>query len=119
VKFLADERCPAQVVRALRAAGHDVSYVLERAPGAADPTAAALAEAEDRVLITEDFDFGELVVRHRVRMPGLMILAFGGQRMTTRVRRVLETVNQLGEAVRGQITVIEIDRERVRPLPAE
>jgi predicted nuclease of predicted toxin-antitoxin system len=119
VRFLADECCPAQVVSALRAAGHDVSYLLERIPGAADPTAAALAEAEDRVLITEDFDFGELVVRHRVALPGLVILALIGLQMTTRVRRVLETVGQVGEGLRGQITVVEVDRERVRPLSRE
>jgi predicted nuclease of predicted toxin-antitoxin system len=119
VRFLADECCPAQVVSALRAAGHDVSYVLEQSPGAADPMAAALAEAEDRVLITEDFDFGELVVRHRVALPGLMILALGGRPIATRVRRVLETVDQVGEALRGQIVVVEIDRERVRRLPSE
>jgi predicted nuclease of predicted toxin-antitoxin system len=117
VRFLADECCPAPVVRALRGAGHDVDYVLEQHPGAVDSAAAVLAQAEDRILITEDFDFGELVVRHGMTLPGLMILALGSHRMTTRVRRVLETVDQVGEALRGRITVIELDRERVRPLP--
>lgn len=119
MRFLADECCPAQVVSALRAAGHDVNYVLEQAPGLADPTAAALAQSEDRVLITEDFDFGELVVRHGVALPGLVILALGSWPMATRVRRVLETVAQVGEGLRRQLTVVEPDRERVRPLPGD
>ena len=106
-------------MNALRVVGHDVAYLLERDPGAADQAAASTAQAEDRVLITEDFDFGELAVRHRFAMPGLMILAFGRQPIATRVRRVLETVSQVGEGLRRQITVVETDRERVRPLPPE
>ncbi len=40
-----------------------------------DIIVAKRAWAEDRVLITEDYDFGELVVRHNVQIPGLVILA--------------------------------------------
>jgi hypothetical protein len=36
MRFLADESCDFRVVRALRAAAHDVKAVMELAPGAAD-----------------------------------------------------------------------------------
>jgi predicted nuclease of predicted toxin-antitoxin system len=118
VKFLADECCPASIVSALREAGHDVNYVIEISPEISDLEAAALAQAQRRVLVTEDYDFGELAVRHHVRMPGLVILALLDQPRDFRVRRMLETVARFADDLYGQITVVELNRERVRPLVA-
>jgi len=36
MRFLADESCDFRVVRGLRAAGHDVTAVIEISPGASD-----------------------------------------------------------------------------------
>jgi predicted nuclease of predicted toxin-antitoxin system len=116
VNFLAVECCPRSIVAALRRAGHDVLYALEDVEGASDAELASLAQRLERVLITEDFDFGELVVRHHVRLPGLVILALFDQTREARQRRVLEVVDQTGEALRGYITVIEAGRERRRPI---
>jgi predicted nuclease of predicted toxin-antitoxin system len=106
------------VVAALRRVGHDVEHVLETSPGISDVAAAEIAAKQHRIVVTEDFDFGELVVRHGVRLPGLVILSFAHQPMAVRVQRVAETVDRLGEQLRGQITVVELNRERVRPLIA-
>ncbi|MGH8727248.1 MAG: DUF5615 family PIN-like protein [Burkholderiales bacterium] len=61
MRFLADESCDFRVVRELRDSGHDVTAILELMPGALDEAVIALALREDRVLITEDKDFGQLV----------------------------------------------------------
>ena len=45
--------------------GHDVLSALEAAPGATDDELLALALAEQRILVTEDKDFGELVFVRR------------------------------------------------------
>jgi predicted nuclease of predicted toxin-antitoxin system len=59
MKLLADECCDAGLIAALRADGHDLLYVLESLRGVTDD--------EERILITEDKDFGELV--HRLKRP--------------------------------------------------
>lgn len=59
--FLADESCDFAVVRALCQAGHDVTAIAEISPGVPDEEVAALAEREDRILVTEDRDLGRLV----------------------------------------------------------
>ena len=53
MQFLADESCDFAVVRALRAAGHDVKAVAEAALGATDQAVLELAVRERRVLLTE------------------------------------------------------------------
>ena len=61
MRFLADESCDFAIVRALRAAGHDVRAVAELSPRADDPEVIRLAASEQRILLTEDRHFGQLV----------------------------------------------------------
>ena len=75
--LLLDENIPIVAVRALRAAGHDVFSASQQAVGAADEALLARADAEHRLLITFDRDFGELAVRWRRRAAGgVMLLRF-------------------------------------------
>jgi predicted nuclease of predicted toxin-antitoxin system len=46
----------------LRAAGHDTAAVVESARGAPDEDVIDLAVRQERILITEDTDFGQLVM---------------------------------------------------------
>jgi ABC-type lipoprotein export system ATPase subunit len=64
---------PDDVIRALRADSLDVAWIRELSPGIDDETVLARAQAENRVLLTFDKDFGELV-RHRRRTRGLRLL---------------------------------------------
>ena len=63
MNFLADECCDTTLVQDLRADGDDVVYVLESLRGANDDDILARAFAENRLLLTEDKDFEELVYR--------------------------------------------------------
>ncbi|MGD9540779.1 DUF5615 family PIN-like protein [Methylocystis sp.] len=63
MRFIADENFPGDAVVALRAAGHDVSWISESASGSSDLQVLALAEKEARILLTFDKDFGELAWR--------------------------------------------------------
>jgi len=76
MKFLADECCDAALVRALRADGHNVLYVMESMRGATDEEILSRAFAEDRVVLTEDKDFGELVCRFRRPVRGMFCCGF-------------------------------------------
>lgn len=76
MKFLADECCDAKLVKKLRDAGHNVLYVMENAPGSTDTEVLEKAFIEERVLITEDKDFGELVYRLKKQVLELYYLDF-------------------------------------------
>ena len=60
MRFLADESCDFAVVRALRAAGHEVRALTEETSRTDDREVIALAAQEQRILLTEDKDFGWL-----------------------------------------------------------
>ena len=63
MRFLAHENFPGDAVAALRADGHDVTWVRTAGPGANDEDVLAWAVREARVLLTFDKDFGELAWR--------------------------------------------------------
>lgn len=60
MRWLADECVPASLVAFLPADGHDVFYVAEAAAGLNDTDVIALAARENRILVTDDKDFGDL-----------------------------------------------------------
>ena len=89
LRFLADESCDFAVVRALRSEGHDVLAVSEFQQRSIDRELMELAKADNRILLTEDKDFGWLVFVAHKKSPGVVLIRFPAS-----VRR------QLGSAVR-------------------
>jgi predicted nuclease of predicted toxin-antitoxin system len=63
VRWLVDECVDAALAARLREAGHDVVYMSDVAPRAPDAEVIERAHGEDRLLLTEDKDFGDLVFR--------------------------------------------------------
>ena len=61
MRFLADECRDEATVAALRHDGHDVVYAVESLRGAPDEEVLARAVSEQRILLTEDKDFGEVL----------------------------------------------------------
>lgn len=69
MRFLADEDFPLASVKRLRSAGHDVVTVTTDSPGIPDREVLMRAVREDRIVLTFDRDFGELLFRSRVPAP--------------------------------------------------
>lgn len=116
-RFLANENAPREAVTAARAAGHDVAWVVELQPGADDETVLELARRENRVLLTFDKDFGELVFRHgRAGSAGVLLL-----RPRLRSPEVVSAfiVKVLSQPIQwaGHFTVAREGSLRVVPLP--
>lgn len=116
MNILADECCDAPLIQALREDGHDVLYVLESLSGASDDDVLALAFVENRVLLTEDKDFGELVYRLRKQTHGIILLRFGVADHSLKISRLLNLLNDSSERIPGAFVVLEADKTRIRPL---
>jgi predicted nuclease of predicted toxin-antitoxin system len=117
MRWLADECVAAALVAALRAAQHDVAYIAEIASGLSDTEALALARAEQRLFLTEDKDFGELVFRFQLSVPGLILLRIDTTRpLDLRWTRLEAAITQIGEGLFGRYVVVIQNRTRSRPL---
>lgn len=81
-----------------------------------DEQAIAQAKADRRILLTEDKDFGELVVRWRRALPGLVLLRIDSERRALKWTRLEAAIQRFGEGLFGNYTVVEEVRFRVRRL---
>ena len=117
MNFLADESCAAPVIRALRDAGHDVLAISEIAPGADDNQVLEQAVREERVLITEDLDFGNLVFARGLSTTGVILVRFRAPARHAKPSTVVEAVSRLGSRLRKAFVVVEPGRVRISPKP--
>jgi len=114
LRFLIDACAASQpVLEVLKDADCDVVSVRERMPHAPDEAVLAFALEENRVLVTEDKDFGELVFLQGLPHAGIVRLVdmTPAERVDI-MRFLLETY---ADAMRdGAIIVVTKDRIRIR-----
>ena len=117
MRFLADENVSRTVIERLRAAGFDVAAVAEAHSGATDTAVLAMAKGENRILITEDRDFGEMVIRQRLGVCGIILLALDRFSNARKADRVADIGSKNPDIFTANLVVIEPARIRVRSLP--
>jgi predicted nuclease of predicted toxin-antitoxin system len=113
MRFLADESCDFAVVRALQAAGHEVLCVSEITPRAEDSDVIGLAFREERILLTEDKDFGQLVYAHGKKTLGVVFLRFPTSIRRQIARDVVKLVKQQAEKLVGCFVTVQPGRIRI------
>lgn len=86
--------------------------------GAEDDRILIHATHEARILLTQDYDFGELAVRRREAAIGIVIVVvdsfFGA--LEDIAAQVVERVAKLGDELTGKLTILEARRTRQRDL---
>src|SRR3972149_4347450 len=117
MRFLADESCDFAVVRALRAAGHDIAAVADISPQADDETVMDLAVRDERLLITEDKDFGQLVYANARASGGVVFLRFPAKARAAMAKAVVELVRRRGDHLLGRFVVVQPGRIRIGKEP--
>jgi predicted nuclease of predicted toxin-antitoxin system len=118
-RLLADENIPQPVVKALRAAGHDIHAIREEAPGASDEEVLAAARAESRILLTLDLDMGHLVFERGLGVPpGVILIRDVPASLADAVQIIVSLLERPDMTFDGNFTVVTRERIRQRPLPA-
>lgn len=105
MRFLADENISRLVVERVRASGFDVTSVAAISPGASDNDVLATASSENRILITEDRDFGELVVRQRLKVHGVVLLELDRLSNTAEAELVKAVLTANTDKLAGNLVV--------------
>ncbi|MBI5482814.1 MAG: DUF5615 family PIN-like protein [Deltaproteobacteria bacterium] len=116
MKFLADESVERAVVALFRDGGHDVVYIAEVSPGAEDDAVLDLADGDDRILVTNDKDFGELVFLKGQSAAGIVLVRVGAERTASKLAAVERLLRTDLSRLEGHFTVLGEHRIRRRPL---
>lgn len=117
MNFLADESCDFGVVRALSENGHDVVAVCEIAKRLEDSGVIDLSAREDRILITEDKDFGQLVYAHGRGSRGVILIRYPATARQRLFDDLVKFAEQKKDALRTSFVVLQPGRARIARLP--
>lgn len=118
MRFLANENFPLASVKRLRQNGHDVVAVSEEMAGAKDQEVLARATEEERIILTFDRDYGELIYKHGLPIPdGIVYFRFepsSPDQPAEYMLQLMATPDYL--KLNGKFTVAEPGQIRQRPL---
>ncbi|MGD0092625.1 MAG: DUF5615 family PIN-like protein [Planctomycetota bacterium] len=117
MRLLANENFPREAVALLRVRGHDVLWGRTDMPGAADPAVLERAEAEGRILVTFDKDFGKLAYYSGLPLPcGIILFRISLPSPQHAAAKIAAAIEGRSDWV-GNFGVVEDARVRLRPLP--
>jgi predicted nuclease of predicted toxin-antitoxin system len=116
VRLLADEGVDFPIVKHLRNEGHDVISILEIDPGVENKKVLSHAANEDRIVLTSDKDFGNIVVHQDSRVGGVILLRLAGLSPTKKAQIVTDMIAEKAEELRGHFTVVGPEKVRMRAL---
>ena len=119
MRFLTDMGVSMRIVEWLRDQGHDVVHLreqgLHRLPNGDIFTK---AQAEDRVVVTFDLDFGEIVAMCGPRPQGVVIFRLRNTRTPNVIGRLGTVLQESSAALEeGVVVIVEDARHRVRRFP--
>ncbi len=106
MKFLVDECTGPAVALWLHRKNHDVVSVYDEIKGAEDKKIIQKACAEDRILITNDKDFGELVFRDKEPHKGVILLRLDDERAANKKAVLQRLLEKHEKSIAGNFTVV-------------
>jgi predicted nuclease of predicted toxin-antitoxin system len=116
MRFLANENFPLDAVEGLRQGGHDVAWIRIESPGISDPEVLSRAQAENRILLTFDKDFGELAFHWgSPATVGIILFRIKASSGAVVAEKVAKAIAMRDDWY-GHFSVVEEDRVRMRAL---
>jgi len=110
MRFLIDECTGPSVAKWLSDQGHDVFSVYDEARGIDDDQVIQMALDQERVLVTNDKDFGEKVYRDNRPHVGIILLRLEDERFASKIQVLSHLLDEYSEKISGSFTVVSEQR---------
>ncbi|MFZ3166145.1 MAG: DUF5615 family PIN-like protein [Candidatus Methanoperedens sp.] len=106
MRFLVDECTGPAVAQWLRLQNHDVVSVFDEIRGADDRNVIQKAYEQNRILITNDKDFGELVFREKKPHKGVILLRLEDEQPANKIVVLQRLIEKYEKSLRGNFIVV-------------
>ncbi|GET43516.1 DUF5615 family PIN-like protein [Microseira wollei] len=119
MKFLADMGVSMTVIRTLRQNGYDAVHLREQGlQRLADAEIVLKARLEERIVLTFDLDFGDILAASADVLPSVIIFRLQNTMPSFVASRLLEVLSECGQDLTtGAILTVQDNRYRLRRLP--
>lgn len=115
-RLLCDENIPRDLGLVAQAEGFDVSFLVDVSRGEDDQSVLKRALSEDRILLTEDVDFGRLVFADRLACKGVVLVRIPPWKPERRRLRLRQLLELEAHRLAGNFTVLGERTIRIRPI---
>lgn len=112
MRFLIDECTGPAVAQWLTAQGHDVASVYDDDPGIDDAAVVVWAADEQRILVTNDKDFGDRVFRDNEPHAGVILLRLDDERSSNKIAVLRDLLRDYEQELKDAFVVATEDRVR-------
>jgi predicted nuclease of predicted toxin-antitoxin system len=106
MRFIVDECTGPAVARWLRQQQHEVFSVYEEARGMDDADIIQKAYTENRIVVTNDKDFGEKVFRERWPHRGIVLLRLEDERAPKKIEALKRLIERYADRLADQFVVV-------------
>ncbi len=117
MNLLMDENVSRRIAERLQQDGHIIVFGQHVAGGEPDHEVLALASNMGAIVVTEDNDFGDLVIRQHLTSAGVILLRLSGMERTAQPDYVAQIVDAHATEIPGSFTVISPAGARIPVLP--
>ncbi len=114
MKIVADESVDFTIIEMLRERKVEVVAIVEDSPSISDDEVLEIAVAHKTLLITEDKDFGELVIRLQKAHQGVLLLRLSGLEIEHKLALVWEALQKNFQELSGNFSVLDDRSLRIK-----
>ena len=106
MRFIVDECTGPAVAKWLRELEHDVFSVYDDSRGLDDESILQKAAEDERILITNDKDFGELIFKDRKIHRGIILLRLDDERIANKIRVLKILLERFADKLNNNFVVV-------------
>lgn len=106
MRFLVDESTGPWVAEWLSEHGHEVFSVFDQSRGIDDEEIIQKAFVENRILITNDKDFGDKIFRDKKPHKGIVLLRLDDERSVIKIEVIQQLLENYADKLEDQFVVV-------------
>ncbi|MFH2044615.1 MAG: DUF5615 family PIN-like protein [Pseudomonadota bacterium] len=116
IKFVADANIERKIVDCLIKLGFDVKWIPDYNCEMSDTDLLTMATNENRILITNDKDFGEIVFLRKQNSAGIILIRVKGHKAEEKVKMLEKLMLNYKEKIPNHFSIITKTKFRFIPL---
>ncbi len=113
MRFIVDECTGKKVWTWLKESGHDVISIYEDFRGLKDKEVLEIANEENRILITDDKDFGDMIYRDNLAHKGIILLRPIDRRSIVKIEILRRVIDNYSDKLKNNFVVATEKKLRI------
>ncbi|MFY9310245.1 MAG: DUF5615 family PIN-like protein [Bacteroidia bacterium] len=114
--IIADENIDSRIIKAVRSIPVNTVSVSENYQGISDEDVIFLSKELEKIILTEDKDFGEWVFAHKIKGVSVIFLRYNYKETDRIIDILVDLLKNKREKLFNKFTTVTVDKIRIREI---